>query len=278
MANITKRDEALIKKIAELGMLSTNQISELFFEGVANTTVLRRLRILEASKFLRRVIGLDTKECLWIVTALGAELVSIKIVKTKWSKHMIEHDHKLIALRLLLEKVGVARAWTPEHEIRSHMFKKFGPDKIKNKIIPDGFIGLEANGKMESVALELELTLKTKKRYRNIMGHYQNKADIYAVWYIVPTSSMIKSIKETWSKKYASGSSGVKVYFSDLNELMNNPLETNLVGLNSVIKLSELFTPLDVLSVQSPAQVVSTLIENNLAEKIQLTSEIHSPI
>ena len=143
MANVTKRDEALIKRIAELGMLSTNQIGELFFEGVTNTTVLRRLRILEASQLLRRVVGLDTKECLWIVTASGAQMAKVEIVKTKWSKHMIEHDHKLIALRLLLESVGVARAWMPEHETRSHMFKKYGLREIKNKIIPDGFIGIE---------------------------------------------------------------------------------------------------------------------------------------
>ena len=277
MANVTKRDEALIKRIAELGMLSTNQISELFFDGVANTTVLRRLRILEASQLLRRVIGLDTKEHLWIVTALGAQMVKVEIVKTKWSKHMIEHDYKLIALRLLLEKIGVARDWMPEHEIRSHMFKKYGLREIKNKIIPDGFIGIEVNGKMESVALELELTLKNKKRYRNIIGHYQNKENLYAVWYIVPTSSMIKSIKETW-KKHTSSYSGVKVYFSGLNELMKNPLEANLIGLNSVIKLSELFAPLELLAAQLPAQVVSTLVENNLEEKRQSTSEIHSPI
>ena len=277
MAIVTKRDEALIKRIAELGMLSTNQISELFFAGVTNTTVLRRLRILEASQFLRRVVGLDTKECLWIVTASGAQLVNVKIVKTKWSKHMIEHDHKLIGLRLLLEKAGVARDWMPEHEIRSHMFKKYGLREIKNKIIPDGFIGIEVNGKMESVALELELTLKNKKRYRNIIGHYQNKENLYAVWYIAPTSSMIKSIKETW-KKHASSYSGVKVYFSGLDELIKNPLEANLIGLNSVIKLSELFAPLEALSAQLPAQVVSTLVENNLAEKRQSTSEIHSPI
>lgn len=277
MANVTKRDEALIKRIAELGMLSTNQISELFFDGVANTTVLRRLRILEASQLLRRVVGLDTKECLWIVTATGAQMVNMKIVKTKWSKHMIEHDHKLIALRLLLESVGVARAWMPEHEIRSHMFKKYGLREIKNKIIPDGFIGIEVNGKMESVALELELTLKNKKRYQSIIGHYQNKENLYAVWYIVPTSSMIKSIKETW-KKHASSYCGVKVYFSGLNELMKNPLEANLIGLNSIIKLNELFAPLEVLAAQVPAQVVSTLVENNLAEKRRSTSEIHSPI
>lgn len=277
MAIVTKRDEALIKRIAELGMLSTNQIGELFFEGVANTTVLRRLRILEASQLLRRVVGLDTKECLWIVTASGAQMVSMKIVKTKWSKHMIEHDHKLIGLRLLLERVGVARAWMPEHEIRSHMFKKYGLREIKNKIIPDGFIGIEVNGKMESVAIELELTLKNKKRYRNIINHYQGKENLYAVWYIVPTSSMIKSIKATWNK-YASSYSGVKVYFSGLDELIKNPLEANLIGLNSVIKLSELFAPLEALSAQLPAQVVSTLVENNLAEKRQSTSEIHSPI
>jgi hypothetical protein len=277
VANITKRDEALIKRIAELGMLSTTQINEFFFKGVAKTTVLRRLRILEDANFLGRALWPYTKECLWIVTESAAKRVKVDIVKTKWSKHMIEHDYKLIALRLLLESVGVARGWMPEHVIRSHMFKKYGLRDIKNKTIPDGFIGIEVNGKMESVALELELTSKNKKRYRNIISHYQNKPNLFAVWYIVQSKSMLKSLREIW-KKHASNYSGVQVYFSELDELMIDPLEASLVGLNSVIKLSKLFAPLEVLAAQLPAQVVSTLIENNLEGKIQSTNEIHSPI
>ena len=276
MANITTRDTAIIKRIAELGMLSTTQIGELFFAGVANTTVLRRLRALEASNLLRRVVGLDTRECLWIVTTHGAQMSDVEFYKTNWSKHMIEHDYKLIALRLLLERIGVARSWMPEHEIRSRMFKKYGLREIKNKLIPDGFMGVEVNQKMESVSIELELTLKNKNRYQNIIRHYHNKKNLFAVWYIVPTSTMIKSLKETW-KKYSSSYSGVTVYFTGLDELMKNPLEANLVGLNSVIKLNELFTLIEILPAHVPAQAVSTPAVNILENKTQLTSEIHSP-
>jgi hypothetical protein len=277
MANMTKRDRALIKKIAELGMLSTKQIGEFFFEGVAITTVLRRLRKLESSHLLRRMVGLDTKECLWLVTATGAQASSVEIFKTNWSKNMIEHDYKLISLRLLLERTGIARSWIPEHEIRSRVFQKYGLRETKNKLIPDGLIGVEVKNKMESVAIELELTLKDKKRYRSIISHYENKKNLYAVWYIVPTNSILRSLKENWKKHYSSYSD-IKVYFSNLAELMLNPLEAKLIGLNSVLKLSELFAPLKVLPAHVLAQDVSTLAQSNLQKKMQVTSEHHTPM
>jgi hypothetical protein len=277
MANMTKRDSALIKKIAELGMLSTKQIGEFFFEGVDIRTVLRRLRKLEVSNLLRRMVGLDTKECLWLVTATGAESSSVEIFKTKWSKNMIEHDYKLISLRLLLEGAGIARSWMPEHEIRSQVFRKYGMRETKNKLIPDGLIGVLVNNKMESVAIELELTLKDKRRYRNIFNQYQDKKNLYAVWYIVPTNSILKSLKESWKKNYSSYS-GINAYFSILADVMGNPLEAKLIGSNSVFKLSELFLPMEISPAHLPAHEVSRLAQSNLQNKMQLTSEIHTPI
>jgi hypothetical protein len=149
--------------------------------------------------------------------------------------------------------------------------------ETKNKLIPDGLIGVEVSNKMESVAIELELTLKDKRRYRNIINHYQNKENLYAVWYIVPTNSILRSLKENWKKHYGSYS-GIKVYFSILADLMKNPLEAKLVGLNSVLKLSELFLPMEISPAHLPAHGVSTLVQGNLENKMQLTSEIHTPI
>jgi hypothetical protein len=277
MANMTKRDSALIKKIAEIGMLSTKQIGEFFFKGVDIRTVLRRLRKLEAANLLRRMIGLDTKECLWMVTASGAESSSVEIFKTKWSKNMVEHDYKLISLRLLLEGAGIAHSWIPEHEIRSQVFRKYGMKETKNKLIPDGLIGVLVNKKMESVAIELELTLKDKRRYRNIFNQYQDKKNLHAVWYIVPSNSILKSLKENWKKNYSSYS-GIRAYFSLLSDLMKNPLEAKVIGSNSVYKVSELFFPKEVLPAHRPAHDVGTLVQSNLENKMQLTSEIHTPI
>lgn len=45
----------------------------------------------------------------------------------------------------------------PEHEIRSKVYKKFGLRDAKNKLIPDGLMGVEVNEKKVSVAIELEL-------------------------------------------------------------------------------------------------------------------------
>ncbi len=45
---ITMRDIELLKKLSSYGMLSTKQIGAVVFNSIASTTVLRRLRLLEA--------------------------------------------------------------------------------------------------------------------------------------------------------------------------------------------------------------------------------------
>ena len=277
MTSLTNRDRELLKKIASVGMLSTRQIGETFFKGVVINTVLRRLRKLEARSFLKRLSGLETHELLWIIAPKGASSINADVFKSHWSKNMIEHDYKLISLRMLLERAGIAHSWIPEHEIRSMVFKKYGLRQSQKKLIPDGLMGVDANKKMESVAIELELTVKSKKRYQNIIYHYVNKNNLHAVWYIVPTSSILNSLKEIW-KKHSSGLSNIKVYFSLLSDLMANPMETKLFGLDSTHLLSELWTPLSLMPAHVPAQRVSTLDQKYINRIVYPSGEDHTPI
>lgn len=116
---ITKRDLELLKRLSAYGMLSTNQVRKIIFKSIAVTTVLRRSRILEDKKLIKRIEGLSTTEKLWALTEKGAETADVKLFKRHFAKGFLEHDYKLLSLRIALEDYGVARSWTPEHEIRS---------------------------------------------------------------------------------------------------------------------------------------------------------------
>jgi len=84
-------------------MLTTKQINKKVFGGIANTTVLRRLRSLEEAKLIKRLIGLGSQETLWIISdkALN-EIEGGNFYKRYWNKNLLEHDFKLLSLRLLL--------------------------------------------------------------------------------------------------------------------------------------------------------------------------------
>lgn len=82
---LTKRDIRLLKLLSGYGMLSTTQIVTNVFGAIATTTVLRRLRMLEKKRFIKRIIGLESHELLWMLTHEGGKEAGVTIPKSKWS-------------------------------------------------------------------------------------------------------------------------------------------------------------------------------------------------
>lgn len=271
---LTERDQKLLRLLSAYGMFSTKQVAKYLFNGIAVTTVLRRLRILEEQNYLARLLGLESHELLWVLTLKGATAANVPMPKRHWSKNMLEHDYKLLELRILLEVNGVAHSWTPEHEIRSLVFKNNGIRAAKEKIIPDGIMGIEQSGIKESIAVELELTLKNEKRLDQIIRRYQAKQGIIAVWYISPHLHVLSKVLKIW-RKWKSPNNGIKLYVSLLDELMKDPVNARLQGENNPKKICEVWS---LKTAQVGAQRVSTDDDKNLELKTEATTENHAPI
>lgn len=218
---VTQRDQALLIKLSSYGILSTKQVGFYFFPTVALTTVLRRLRMLETENYLKRITGLENHELLWTLTEKGAAIGKVSLPKRRWSKNMLEHDYKLLCLRLKLEGAGISESWTPEHKIRSMIFKKYGLRGIKQRLVPDGLMSVDVNGKKESIAIEMELTLKSKRRYRNLFNLYRQNSGIYAVWYVATSMAILKQVKEQWDQNFALGNT--KLFCSLFEDVLADP-------------------------------------------------------
>ncbi len=268
---ITKRDLLLFRKLASYGMLSTKQVKSNVFHSIATTTVLRRLRALEANNYLKRITGLESQEVLWVLTEKGAEIAGVQLPKRQWSKNMLNHDHKLLSLRLELEKCGVAQSWIPEHEIRSLIFKKYGLKDAKQKLIPDGLMGVEAKGNKASVAIELELTLKNQVRIKEIVTRYQEKKDLSAVWYIAEGKSILNCLFREWLNHQGPNKS-IKLYGSLFEDVIKNPAEAIIYGEGNSLKVKDIWC---VRPAQSSAQGVSTLHSLSMEQKTRTTQENH---
>ena len=268
---ITKRDLLLFRMLASYGMLSTKQVVENIFHSIAATTVLRRLRILESSNYLRRITGLESQEALWVLTERGAEIASVQLSKRHWSKNMLNHDHKLLSLRLELEKFGVAQSWIPEHEIRSLIFKKYGLRDAKQKLIPDGLMCVEVKGNKSSVAIELELTLKNQGRIKEIVKRYQEKKDLSAVWYIAEGKSILNGLFREWINHQGPNKS-IKLYGSLFEDVIKNPAEAIIYGEGNSLKVKDIWC---VRPAHSSAQGVSNLHTLSMEQKTRTTKENH---
>lgn len=261
---ITERDTGLLKKLSQYGMLSTKQINFLCFNSIAQTTVLRRLRALEKNKYIKRILGLESHEVLWSVIPKGAVLAEVPVPKWHWSKNLLEHDFKLVSLRLALEGSGLSHSWITEHEIRSSIFRTNGFRDAKDKLIPDGLMGIEIDGKKQSLAIELELTLKNRDKLRKTLSRYKDKNGIVGVWYIVPFVSILNSITMNWRKAYSINKNAC-LYLSLLPDLLKNPLEAKVFGYGNGKHAKELWAP---KLAQETAHSVSTLDEKLSPMKI----------
>lgn len=275
---ITKRDIALFKMLSNYGMLSTKQVGELVFNSIATTTVCRRLRLLETSSYVKRIRSSDSQDYLWLLEDRGAKLAEVEIPKRRWSKNMLPHDFKLLALRLALEGSGVAHSWTPEHEIRSLIFKKNGFRAAKEKLIPDGFMGVGVGGYTQSVAVELELERKSIKRYEEIFRRYAGKPDLHAIWYLAADKAIVNLVYKIWSKT-KSVYRVPKLYVSFFDEVMKDPLNARLLGEEAPKLIGKAWTSKKIETpAHSAAQGVSTQSEKIEDEKAGLTAEDHTPI
>ena len=223
---LTARDHELIQTIASYGLLTSKQIADRFFSGVRLTTVLRRLRALEASGLIQQTVATSSFDRCWFLTDKARDKFDFTSAKIHFPKAILDHDLMLSRIRLELEKLGIARSWVPEHEIRRRVVSNHGLRNSKRRVIPDGIMGVD-RGTKESIAVELELSTKNQKRYREIFIDYSDKKNLWAVWYLVPNDSMRKQILKGGSEFIVFRD--VRVFFSDPEDVLKN-------GVNAIVK------------------------------------------
>lgn len=264
---IMKRDIELFQKLSSYGMLSTKQIAKIFFPGTHTTTVLKRLRILETHHLVKRVLGLESHNLLWVLTEKGAAAADVVLAKRNWNKNLLEHDHKVSCLRITLEEQGFAHSWIPEHHMRSLAIAKYGFEVASNKLIPDGIMTID-RGSMDSIAVEVELTLKDKSRIKDIVRRYQTKKDLQGVWYVAKNITILKSVFKEWSQAKDKDTQ-IILYGSLYEEVIKSPQEARLWGEKNTYRIKHLWSA-------SPAHRAAQEMSNYLRPPGQSTENLTS--
>ena len=219
--NPTKRDLLLLETLESYGVLSTQQIRELIFKGINTRTVLRRLRLLKQRGFIYSTEGLPNGALAWVLSKRSSRRlkhdIDIKII----NKNSLQHDVAVSSIRIQLERLKIAESWTPEHVLKKEVMKSLYEERSSYRddppIIPDSLFITKYEEEMRAVALELELSLKSKERYKKIFYQYKQKEEIWFVWYVVLTRSMGESLSKLWDKYGVWGDCGFA--YSTLEEL-----------------------------------------------------------
>jgi len=218
------RDKELLGAVLKYGLLSTQQIGELFFKDLHHTTLMRRLRILEKEKLILRIDALPNHQSAWSLGADGAKILGVEPPGRFTNRNTTLHDVTVSEVRITLEKIGLCQDFTSEMEMKKRINWKIGSTEKEFMQVPDGIFTATAKGNDVSsvVAMEVELHPKNHARYRKIMRHYLQNQSIQYVWYFVKTKGIANTIHKEWrSLKGQDSSQGL--LFTELGEANKNP-------------------------------------------------------
>lgn len=228
MNRVTARDEKLLHRLGEFGVLSTSQLRFLFFADVRKTTMLRRLRALESMQLLRRLRGLPDGSHGWCLTKKCASAIGVVPVGNGLNRHTLGHDVTLSQVRLALAGVGIGTEWTPEHVLRFEAWQSRKPHSTRPENIPDAVFTVETSrGGFAAVALELELTAKSTSLYKKTLKAYRYNQTLGMVWFLVPNIALGKKLERVW-KKVGHGTLDRTLQWSLIREVLETPYDSIL--------------------------------------------------
>ncbi len=188
--NIQDRDLKILSGLYRYGVLSTNQIANLFFLNISHTTTMKRLRKIKHANFIREAHVRQNGERVWTLAKEGFSVLKKEVLFKYTNKNTIEHDVLLSECRIILDELGLGKNWISDKD-----------EKFKNaEIIPDGLFIAEVLGRPTAVAFELELHIKAHSRYQNLFRTYSFRHSIGFIWYVVANKNVAKVVLNNWLK------------------------------------------------------------------------------
>ncbi len=235
---LTTRDIQVLEGCYRNTVMSFSQIHERYFKGLSIATVSNRLGQLVESGLLIKTrfalplmvtgqspVGVVYQLARFGLKALG-ELFPDEVIREKLiplNNQSIRHD------LVLNEALQALERRFPDSRVINERLWKNGYNHA-SKRNPDAII-LQQDGK-PSVAIELELTAKSKKTYRDIILQYRLNNLFSKVLYVVSGNVIRKKIEYqiTNQKKIPglSNPSTGKFYFVTLLDLLKDPLAATI--------------------------------------------------
>lgn len=208
---ITKRDEEILNFINEFGFCEIPQLETKFgFKKPRSYQIMQRL--VKAGLVIHQRIFYGTHGIFYL-TKTGAEYTDLPRIKNI-PKEIYEHQLAIIKVYFkLIEKYPHAQ-WICERRIKREKFMADGIRAGKRRHhLADGMLVFPDN---EQIAVEVELSMKSKKRLKEIILGYWMHKDIREVWYFCSPAVAAKV------SKIADGWDHIKVF--DLESWVKAPL------------------------------------------------------
>jgi DNA-binding Lrp family transcriptional regulator len=241
---IQHRDKEILSGVLKYGLLSTEQIGEIFFKNLHHTTLMRRLRILEEAKLITRIDALPNNQSAWSLAADGAKVLDVEPVGRFTNRNTTLHDVTAAAVRIALERVGLCQNFSSEMEMKKRITWRIGDREKESLMVPDGVFTARVKGRESHavIAMEVELHPKNHARYSRIVSQYLAKDSVSCVWYFVKTQGIADTIFAQWNKSHRTSSSPVFL-FSKVEDATSDAktLQVYSAATKKWMKLTDIF-------------------------------------
>ncbi len=252
---IVGRDVMLLRLLSEYGCVDAQRLKAKLWNGNPNSKAhYRRLGILKKMGLIENVLGDQGVGLGYRISRLGQKVLTESgnevetAVNRRTYKTQFEHDQLLIDIRRILETSPVVREFKTEAEVKSELIgERKGPVDWKTApTIPDGTFVYEVPGQRLRVALELEITQKSRARYFKILRSHLLNKNWNMAFYILRDQRLLTHVlslvdevkREDASVRVARRVNGV--YFCSVENFLKDGLKAHFTDGKKEISLDEL--------------------------------------
>jgi hypothetical protein len=199
---LTERDISLLHFLWRWKLLSTAALTEAFFHDRSPITAYVRLWHLREGNYIQIVSESGGKAHYWSLAQKGfAAIQSLlpELAEAGFKSEYLRHDHLVTALHLgnwLLYRPKSADIFTEQELRRYHLdhYPEWLPRTTEHR--PDGYWRIHRNGKWITIGLEVEVSLKRDRFYRQVAHFYDRHPDVYRVLWLTPTRGSASAIQK----------------------------------------------------------------------------------
>ncbi len=199
---LTKRDISCLHLLWRWKLLSTAAITEALFRDLSPITAHVRLWHLKAGHFIQFVSEPGGTESLWSLAPKGFAAIQSalpELAEVGFKSENVRHDSLVTAIHLgewLTRFPDGVKVFTEQELRRYHPdhYPEWVPKTTDRR--PDGYWRIPRNGKWITVALEVEISLKRDRFYRQVAHFYDRHPEIDRVVWVTPTRNSAAAIEK----------------------------------------------------------------------------------
>lgn len=216
MMKLQPRDLDLLRNLARYELQSSRELGDQIFAKIAQTTVLRRLRKLEAEHFIQRQSQRWEGEELWSLGAQGVKRIGEVSLPPIQGPLQLHRVRRLSQVRKALEALGLGENWSSAREIRA--------SSGRTSFLPDALFMAEKKGQPISVALLLTGEELSFRALRARLRHFAQMDSLTYLWSLSEPGRASDAVKAAWGTIYRPPR-GPGLLISDLDSLLQDPIK-----------------------------------------------------